>query len=136
MVILKQANSLFGVLFPVLFALGLAQLSIILYECLLIITRVHIPLVWKERIKSIIEGLSAAATLAGSLGTIIALVEVGLRLWAGKLNIGVHCLSLIIQGFSSTGWGISVALLGLIWNQIFNFQINIVDQGGDVTCLN
>ena len=112
--------SVFGVLFPVLFALAAAVLSIIVYEALCWIGKAKIPEGKRERMASTLDGLCVIATLVGSLQTIISLCIVGFSMWFGALQVGAKAFAILIQGFASTGFGITVAIVGRSYLQAFH----------------
>lgn len=112
--------SVFGVLFPVLFILGAAVVSMIIYEMLCQLGGATIPVDKRKRMLTTLDGLCVIATLVGSLQTVISLCIVGFSMWFGALQIGTKAFAILIQGFASTGFGITVAIIGRASLQLFH----------------
>lgn len=106
--IFREGTTIFGHLFFMLFLTALAVISLVIYDTLCKF--------WKEPVGKwmprIIDKLCTLAALLGSLQTIISLCIVGFSLWMGTIQVGTKAFAILIQGFSSTGFGIAVAILG------------------------
>jgi hypothetical protein len=111
---LNNGLRLFGVLFPALFLIAQTTLTLILYEVMATAFTRHQP---KTGTGDCINNLCATATLTGSLQTIISLCIVGHQILLGQMQIGTTAFATLIQGFASTGFGISTALIGRTYTQ-------------------
>ena len=111
---------IFGYLFPALFFLALIVISMVTYELLCRIGGITSSETGKSKTANIIEGLCTLAVLLGSLQTIISLCMVGFLLCFGKLQVGTKAFALLIQGFASTGFGITISIIGRTHLQLFH----------------
>ena len=100
--------------------LALAVISLIIYELLCKAGSVKLSVKGRQKVAQTIGGLCVLAALVGSLQTIISLCIVGFSLWFGAMQVGARAFAILIQGFASTGFGISVAILGKSYLQIFH----------------
>jgi hypothetical protein len=109
--IFSNGQKVFGLLFPVLFTLAFISLSIIIYGfiCRVFVVK-HAPDA-AAKINCTMEALSTIAVLIGSLQTVTSLCIVGFSLVNGQLQAGVKAFAILIQGFASTGFGISIATI-------------------------
>lgn len=113
-----DGTAVFGMLFPVLFLIALATLSFIINDLLCRTLGVARP--DSEKIANAIQDLSTIATLTGSLQTIISLCIVGFSMWFGTMQVGTKAFALLVQGFASTGFGITVAIIGQVYLDMFH----------------
>lgn len=113
--IFSNGKAIFGILFPALFLIALAVLSIISYELLCRFGKAKLSEPAKYKVCEAIDGLCTLAVLTGSLQTIISLCIVGFSLWFGKLQVGTNAFAILIQGFASTGLGIALAMVGKVY---------------------
>jgi hypothetical protein len=109
--IFSNGHQVFGLLFPVLFALAFISLSIIINEFLCHLFAVRLTQDKKAKTNSTMEALATIAVLIGSLQTVTSLCIVGFSLVNGQLQAGVKAFAILIQGFASTGFGISIATI-------------------------
>jgi len=109
--IFTKGNEVFGLLFPVLIILAFFSLSIIIYSLLCRLFPVKPGPDAKAGTERAMEALSTIAVLIGSLQTVISLCIVGFSLTSGQLQAGVKAFAILIQGFASTGFGISIATM-------------------------
>jgi hypothetical protein len=91
--------------------LALISLSIIIYELFCRVFSVQYTQDVKVKTNSTMEALSTIAVLIGSLQTVTSLCIVGFSLVSGELQAGVKAFAILIQGFASTGFGISIATI-------------------------
>ena len=110
--IFRDGRAIFGHLFPVLFLIATAVLSIIIYDFL-----AHIGHSEPVRAFKVIDNLCTLAVLIGSLQTIISLCIVGFALMHGHMQVGTKAFAILIQGFASTGFGIAVSIIGRTYLQ-------------------
>ena len=107
----SNGQKVFGLLFPVLFALAFLSLSIIIHELLCRLFAMKLSQGSSVKTGRTIDALSTIAVLIGSLQTVTSLCIVGFSLVSGQLEAGVKAFAILIQGFASTGFGISIATL-------------------------
>jgi hypothetical protein len=112
----KNGFALFGVLFPVLFAIGVAVISIIMYDSLCRFGGNEMPGDW---VKEKLDNLSTLAVQVGALQTTISLVLVGTAIWFGAMQAGPKAFSVMVQGFSSTGLGIAISIVAMQYLEHF-----------------
>jgi len=107
----SNGQKVFGLLFPVLFTLAFLSLSIIIHELLCRLFAMKLSQGSRVKTGRSIDALSTIAVLIGSLQTVTSLCIVGFSLVSGQLEAGVKAFAILIQGFASTGFGISIATL-------------------------
>ena len=109
--IFSNGHKVFGLLFPVLLTLAFISISIIIYELFCRLFAVRPAPGALDRTNSTMEALATIAVLIGSLQTVTSLCIVGFSLVSGELQAGVKAFAILIQGFASTGFGISIATI-------------------------
>jgi hypothetical protein len=108
----------FGILFALLFPLAVAEITIIIFDILCRLFHVPVPS-WLT-----IEDLYTVATLTGSLQTLLSLCCIGYQLYSGKLSAGLSTFSYLIEGFASTAFGVTLAVIGLSYNKLSHFTMH------------
>jgi uncharacterized SAM-binding protein YcdF (DUF218 family) len=109
--IFTNGHQVFGLLFPALFTLAFLSLSIIIYKLFCHVFAVKLEQDTTARTNRTMEALATIAVLIGSLQTVTSLCIVGFSLVNGELQAGVKAFAILIQGFASTGFGISIATI-------------------------
>ena len=118
--IFRDGRAIFGHLFPVLFMVATAVLSIITYNLLARVGRIELTETRELKTNRAIDGLCTLAVLIGSLQTITSLCIVGFALMYGHMQVGARAFAILIQGFASTGFGIAIAIIGRGYLQLFS----------------